>query len=349
MNNEVNEIISINQSKMNELLNLLEELVINKMRVEKINRELKNNEYRKVLEQEIQLVAKVQDVVKSIQTAEIDVIFKKITDSLILDCQKIIFDGKDAEFDINLEMPIFNLIKEVIELLDSNEGIRIGASNNSSGLNISINRNNQQTISDKILSNNSGLSLSYAEETDVITWLEGVYFTGELSALQSIKNLSNTINAVIELQKGAGVLIGADITVPYSSSITMAQFIRLSDKTFAIPVDYIDKIVNNNKAEIRTANSIEFINYMGKLVPIIQIDKILEISKETAYASFVILESNNKIIAIPAQEILEQSDIVVRPKPHGLSEIKEYKGMAILDDGNITIVLDVPSIIQSYT
>jgi chemotaxis protein histidine kinase CheA len=64
LDNDKIENVITDKAKMDELLKLLEELVINKIRIEKINQELNNKEYKKVLDQETLIVSKVQEVVK---------------------------------------------------------------------------------------------------------------------------------------------------------------------------------------------------------------------------------------------------------------------------------------------
>lgn len=353
LENENNEIVVTNKNKMDELLKLLEELVINKIRIEKIKQNIKENDYRKVLDQEIQIVAKVQEIVKKIQTSEMNNVYKKLRDELTQNSENTIkydFNGEDAEFDNNLEVPILKLLKAVLKIYEelSNEYISISAYNNSSSIMIEITNSVSEAdeTQQKDIFNKEHVSLTYLSDEELTAWLDKTSLSDLMYSFQNIKNSSKMINAVIELESEKNTFKKTIISIPYSSSITKAQFIKLGNQTFAIPVEYIDKIVNINTVKIIKSNGRDFIKYMDRIISIILIDKKLDMVVEEDYVSYVVLEYNDQMKALPVNSIFEQSDIVVRPKPQAISEISEFKGMAILDDGNVTIVIDVPSLFQ---
>lgn len=353
---ENNDIVITNKTKMDELLKLLEELVINKIRIEKIKQSIKENDYKKVLDQEIQIVDKVQKILKKIQTSEMKDVFRKLLDDIKQNAKNTIkyhFYGDDAEFDNSLEASISILLKDILEIYERSNSnyISISAFNNSSSLVIQItnDRNKTTETEQKNIYNKERISLINISEAGLTKWLENVSLLDLMNVFQNIKNTSRMTNAVIELESEKSIFKSTIITIPYSSSITNAQFIKLSNQTFAIPVEYIGKIINANTVKIKKSSGIDFINYMDRIIPIILIDKKLDITIDEDYGSFVILEYNGQMQALPVNSILEQSDIVVRQKPQAISEISEFKGMAILDDGNVTIVIDVPSLFQCNT
>jgi two-component system chemotaxis sensor kinase CheA len=349
-NDKIENVIT-DKAKMDELMKLLEELVINKIRIEKINQELKNKEFKKVLDQETLIVSKVQEVVKKIQTSAIKVVYKKLLDELSKqgkNTENYHLLGEKAEFDNNLENPIFNMLKSTLEIFESakKDGIMINAVNNSSSIIIEISNCEDRGETQRDIYNSGHLSLAYAGEEELSQWLLKTSLTGSLNVFQNIKNISRTVNASVDLECEKDELGKITLSVPYSSSITKAQFIKLSNQTFAIPVEYIDKILNINAVKTEKSNGKDFIKYMDHIIPIILIEKKLEMTIEEDFTSYIVLNNNEQMKAMPVNAILEQSDIVVKPKPQAISEISEYKGTAILEDGNVTIVLDVPSLVQ---
>lgn len=351
---ENNDTVVTDKTKMDELLKLLEELVINKIRIEKIKQSIKENDYKKVLDQEIQIVGKVQEIVKKIQTSQMKNIYKKLQDELVQNSKNKVeydFTGAEAEFDNNLETHILKLLQSLLKIYEDlgNNYMSISAYNNSSSVVIEIvnSKNDTDESNQKNIFNREHVSLTYINEEELTDWLNKTSLTEYSNFFMDFKNLSLGINAVVELQSDKNKFSKVIITIPYSSSITKAQFIKLGNQTFAIPVEYIEKIVNINNAEIVKSNGRDFIKYMDHIISIILIDKKLDMVIEEDYVSFVVLEYNDQMKVLPVNSIFEQSDIVVRPKPQAISEISEYKGMAILDDGNVTIVIDVPSLFQA--
>ena len=51
--------------------------------------------------------------------------------------------------------------------------------------------------------------------------------------------------------------------------------------------------------------------------------------------------------AIVVDRILERRELVVKPLGEPLDHIQEYSGAALLDDGRIALILDVPNLAQA--
>ena len=354
MESEKNEVVVTNKNKMDELMKLLEELVINKIRIEKIKQGISSSEYQKILDQEILIVSKVQEVVKKIQTNEIEVVYKKLSENMknnSMNTQRYVFEGENAEFDSSLEAPVIDLLTEILAVHEQTDSrkILVSAVNNSSNIIIQIVNCNEDEIEEctKNIYENEHISLTYVSEDVLKSWLSKTSLSDFTGAFQNLRSSAKMLNAAVELESEKQVYKKASITIPYSSSITKAQFVKLADLTFAIPVEYIDKIINSNIVKIEKSNGRDFIKHMDRIIPIILIDKKLDLVVDEEYLSYVVLSYNDQMKALPINLILEQSDIVIRPKPQAISEISEYKGVAILDDGNVTIVLDVPSLVQA--
>jgi two-component system chemotaxis sensor kinase CheA len=67
--------------KFEQLINLIEDLVINKIRLEKINNEYEAKELNQVLTQEILTTSSIQDIVKKITMVPISMLFNRIEKS----------------------------------------------------------------------------------------------------------------------------------------------------------------------------------------------------------------------------------------------------------------------------
>ena len=73
--------MEVNAAKFEELINLIEDLVINKIRLEKINNEYEAKELNQVLNQEILTTSCIQDIVKKITMVPISTLLAKVEKS----------------------------------------------------------------------------------------------------------------------------------------------------------------------------------------------------------------------------------------------------------------------------
>lgn len=328
--------MEVNKDKMEELLQLIEELVVNKIRIKKIEDEVKDSEVKKVLSQEVQVVSKIQDVVKKIQTENMNIIYSNLEGYLGEKINRLEFVGLEAEFDNYNESYIFETLKafiddelKFIEDLTSDK-INVTAKNDSSNIIIEISNKKSSNIREFMdKEKKSYLNLVDINVDEIEEWLKEVY-------LQTV-----SLNGAIEIFLDEDFSQRIVIIVPLSSSIIKAQLVEINNQTYAIPMESIEKVMNINSSENRVSNGVQLINYMGSIIPIIPIDKNLGLSLEKEFSHYVVLKMNQRMKALPVNSLLEQTDVVVRSKPKIIQDIKEFKGMAVLGDGYVTMVFDI--------
>lgn len=324
--------MEINNEKMEELLQLIEELVVNKIRIEKVQEETTNLEVKRVLGQEVQTVSKIQEVVKKIQTESMSIIYDKMKEQFGESFEALDFNGKEAEFDNFNEKHIFNilniLIKNILE--STNEKIVLTSHNDSSNLILEIiskKTGNIESFMEK--QKKTYLSVTSLGEDEIELWIKPVY--------SDIKLMNGSMEIFAEDGHEQRIII----TVPLASTIIKAQLVEINNLTYAIPMDCIEKVMNLDTAEKRTSNGVSLVDYMGTIIPVIPIDKTLGCNLKSEFSNYVVLKFNNKMKVLPVNFLLEQTDVVVRSKPKVINDVKEFKGMAVLGDGYVTMVFDI--------
>lgn len=348
--------MEINDDKMGKLLKLIEELVINKIRIEKIQDMSEDLEFKKVIGEEVQIVSKVQEAVKKIQNENIQTIYLKLKNYFNDKSLNIIFNGEDSEFDNYNGDLIFNLLMVMIQdsinnnYSDENEKTVISASNDSGNLIIVV--TNKRTINYRKLIQKFDkryIPLTNLSEEEIDDWIEQAEIGTSLEAFKKVHKYAKSLNAFIDIFCENGMNQKIIITIPLSSSIMKAQLVEIKNQTYAIPFDYIEKVMNANSADKRVSNNKKLIKYMDNTISVICIEDILEIEFNDEFSNYVVLKFNNQMKALPVNSLLEQTDVVVRPKPKAIYEIMEFKGMTILGDGDVTMVFDIPYLLTNLS
>lgn len=365
-----NEFSTVNSKKMAELITLIEELVINKSRIEKMKNDLPSAKYSKVLEQEIRLTSQVQEVVKKMRMVEIKTVFAALPQFIYTCCDqckkdvKLSIDGEHIEVENSIVGAISSvlrlLLKNLIENDFETQGIReqygksisnnlkIKASSDSRNILLSIESDGKGFDFENVtrILNRNYINFVHMNEKEIENLLN---ITDCLSSVQDILSIRSSITALgggIELEGKKDKLTRINITIPLSSSITEALLVKVADQVFAIPLEYISTIVNTSNVKIKNSLNKDLILYMGKAIPLIRIADSLNLPVQNSNSScIVIVKANNKESALLVDSLLDQADVVIKPKPQVLNDIPEFKGTTILGDGNVTLVLDILSII----
>lgn len=83
------------------------------------------------------------------------------------------------------------------------------------------------------------------------------------------------------------------------------------------------------------------------VIPIVRLDKILEIPKDektTKQLTVVIVKKGERLSGFLVDSLIGQQEIVIKSLGKLLSGIKFMAGATILGDGNVALILDVNSL-----
>lgn len=340
---------------MDELLSLLEELVINKIRIEKMQNEVESSQHKRILGNEIQSVSKIQNVIKDIQTTTVGPIYRKLIKHLRDSSSCIDFHGENSKLDNFNEEHLYEILRILIDYIinsqkcDTEKNITVSASNDSTNLIIAINgfKNivNERKLIQKF--NKDFIPLTYLMEEEVDNWIEEAGLSDSVNSFREVYKTAKLWNISVEIKSRKDRNEEILISIPISSSIIKAQLIQIDKLIYAIPMDYIEKIMSLNSVEKRESCNRQFIMYMGSCIPVLSIYDELNLNGSSEISGYIVLKYNDRMKALPVNSLLDQSDIVIRPKPLIIGEIKEFKGTTILGDGSVTMVFDIPYVVEN--
>ena len=87
----------------------------------------------------------------------------------------------------------------------------------------------------------------------------------------------------------------------------------------------------------------------GELLPLIRLYKLFGVvptTEDPTEALIVIVEEDGKRCSFLVDELLGQQQIVIKNLGEGLGRIEGVSGGAIMGDGKISLIIDVPSLIK---
>ncbi|NLY76978.1 MAG: chemotaxis protein CheA [Tissierellia bacterium] len=171
--------------------------------------------------------------------------------------------------------------------------------------------------------------------------------SGRGVGLDVVKNKIESINGTIELDSQRGKGTTFTIRIPLTLAIIQALLIKLKDETYAIPLSSITEIINVNKENIRSIQEHEIMLYRGKTIPIVRLDKLmgLEMDELTDEYIAVVVRKGDKLAALLVNSLIGQQEIVIKPLGKYLSSIRYFTGATILGNGDVSLILDVNSLV----
>jgi two-component system chemotaxis sensor kinase CheA len=172
--------------------------------------------------------------------------------------------------------------------------------------------------------------------------------------VEKIRELGGSLK--IHSEKDAGTTF--TLIVPFSRAILKAQLFHVAGELFAIPIEYIETIFQFKQEKAEYVENTLYYKFNSKLIPAIQLEQHFQFKDATnedlrlhSKSKVAILckkdDMNSAVFIV--DDIMQQTDIVVKPFKSNYSDSRDILGSTILDDGSVCLILDVLTIITSKT
>jgi len=165
---------------------------------------------------------------------------------------------------------------------------------------------------------------------------------------ESIESIGGSIK--IESKVGLGSKFHLFLPIPKSVLIANCLFVRTNSAKVGITSDEVEKVINLTESNINNFENTQTIFYNDHLVPLIDLDNLLnlEANNHQDGKKIVILKDKQgtRLVGVVVQEILEFEDTIVKPIIHNINTMGFYKGATFVDEGNVSLVLNSEKIMD---
>lgn len=165
---------------------------------------------------------------------------------------------------------------------------------------------------------------------------------------KNLENLNGSIQVFTEVGKGTEFRI----ELPLTLAIMRTLLFQSTDNLYSIPLSAVAETNRISKEEIKYVNNRKAINLRGKVLPLIHIEELfnLPVPQISGDYYFVIVVKNAKgQVGIIVEKLLGEEEVVVKTLSKLLGETRGISGAAILGQGEVAFILDVPSLLAYVT
>lgn len=176
--------------------------------------------------------------------------------------------------------------------------------------------------------------------------------SGRGVGMDVVKTRINQLNGMIEIDSIPGKGTTMLIKVPLTLAIMPTLMVKLGDKeqTFALPLVNVSEILELDMNNINVVNGHKVILVRGKPVPLIYLSNCLtnhmgDYEGTTAHVVVVTVGTNH--VGLLVDKLVGREEVVIKPLGAMLQGTTGLAGATITGNGNIALIIDLPSLIQS--
>ena len=377
--------VRVDIEKLDTLMNLMGELVINKVRLEQIGQTHRLSELTETLEQMDRVTTDLQNIVMKVRMVPVSQVFNRFP-RMVRDVTKelnkeinLTIEGEDTELDRTvideIGDPIMHLLRNSldhgIEMPDEREAKgkpRIGevgliARHEGNNVVIMVTDDGKGIDADVIRRKAVEKGLYSQDEVDSMDDADAVriVFLPGFSTAEKISDISgrgvgmDVVRSKIESLSGhvdveTHVNEGSvfKIKLPLTLAIIQAMLVQVQNEMYAIPLASIDSTLSVQPNDIRTVQNNEVIVLRGEIIPIIRMEETLMVPhvRDAQELFVVVVHAGDSKAGIVVDKLIGQQEIVIKTLGNLFLGLKMFSGATVLGDGRVALILDVATMLN---
>ena len=309
--------IRVSIERLDILMNLFEELVIDRGRLQSISTEVNHSELTETVERMSRVMGDLQNIVLTMRMVPVETVFNrfpKMVRSLSRDLHKKInleIIGAETELDRTvideIGDPLVHLIRNSLDHGIESPEARVAKGKPEEGTVIlrayhsgnyvfieieddgaGINRDKvlKKAIDKGIVTKDAALRLSDKEINELIL-ASGFSTADQISdisgrgvGLDVVKSTIESLGGSISIESTQDVGSIFSIQLPLTLSIISVMLVEIETEIYAVPLSSIIETSIIKKSDILNAHKQKVIDFRGKIVPLIFLDEIFEVPRQ---------------------------------------------------------------------
>lgn len=378
--------IRVDIERLDALMNLFSELLIDRVRLEQLASEVGRPELTETVEHMARVSSDLQNIVLKLRMMPVETVFNRFP-RMIRDIARnlnkkveLVVTGADTELDRTvvdeIGDPLVHLLRNALDhgLEETSERIRLGkpetgtvylrAYQSGNHVFIEIEDDGRGIDRDKVMNKAIQNGIISSEDAERMTDHEiyQLLFASGFSTAEEISDLSGrgvgldvvrskifSLGGQVSVESTPGQGTKFSVQLPLTLSIITAMLIRVGEEKYAIPITSVVETDLITSEDLRSVHGMEMMNFREHVIPLVDLAEVLEVPQPADRAQemhVVIIHKGEKMAALIVDEFIGQQEIVLKTLGDYLNKVFVVSGATILGDGQVALILDTNALIK---
>ena len=377
--------VRVETAKLDILVNLVGELVINRTRVLELGKGADKELLEGSLEQLKRITNDLQSAVMTLRMFPIKQVFHRfprmVRDLAIGQNKEVelVITGEDTELDRTIVNqvgdPLVHLLRNAVDhgietpeerkakgknpagrivLEAHHEGSHVVVSVSDDGKGIDPEAIKKKVLEKGIVSSQELEIMNGSELVNLIfrsgfsTSETVTDISGRGVGMDVVKTSVEAINGTVELKSEIDKGSHFVLRLPLTLAIIHALMVKAGNEIYAIPIEAILENIFVEPDEIRTVNRDRVITLREEVLPLSSLSESLGMGtfKQRKMYPVVVVRAGNKKAGLIVDDLLGQQEIVIKSLSKFVDGIRGIAGATVLGDGRVALILDVATLLE---
>lgn len=376
--------VRVGIERLDSLMDLVGELVINKIRLMQLTSENNFHILEETLASLDRLTNELQEEVIASRMVPMEQIFNRFP-RMVRDIAKkeakeieLIMTGSDIELDRTVQDevgdPLVHILRNCMDHGIEPPEIRKQQGKNSMGTITLTARREKNYVVIEIEDDGKGMDpekfrevvvkkgimtkeeVARLSDTEVlnISYLPGfstaekvTEVSGRGVGMDVVKTKIESMGGTVSIESKIGKGTKISLKLPLTVAIIQSQMVQVGKDIYAIPISNVIRGVAIRKDQIKTIRSEEVVIVRGEVVPLVRLHKLFGLDSNCSNGLIVVMVERNGInVGLVVDRLIGKQEIIIKNLDNRfLKGLKGFAGATIMGDGNVALILDVGTLL----
>ncbi len=173
--------------------------------------------------------------------------------------------------------------------------------------------------------------------------------SGRGVGMDVVKKNIELLRGRIEIRSTQGKGTTFTIRLPLTLAVIDGQVVRIGSDRYIMPINSIVRSLRPTRDQVSTVQGRgELILERGELIPLVRLYKLFRVvpsTEDPMQALVVVVEADGRKCCLLVDDLLGQQQVVIKNLGEALGRVRGVSGGAIMGDGRVTLILDVPGLV----
>ena len=174
--------------------------------------------------------------------------------------------------------------------------------------------------------------------------------SGRGVGMDVVRRNIQALHGRVDVQSTPGQGTTITLRVPLTLAITDGMFVRVGDERYIVPTTNVVVSFRPERSALFTVGGRgEMVRLRHDVLPLVRLHRLLDVPgacDDPAAALLMVVGAGERRCALLVDSIVGQQQVVAKPVTAGIGDVPGISGAAILGDGRVGLILDVPQVLE---
>ena len=178
--------------------------------------------------------------------------------------------------------------------------------------------------------------------------------SGRGMGMDIVKSKIEGLNGTVDIESTPGCGTTMTIRLPVTLAILPSLMVDISGDVFAMPMEAVTEIASVGQDCLSTVHGQQMATVRGRVISLLKLGDTLSFHRSSRCAeasqsqktTLVIVGETGQEIGLAVDRVIGEEDIVIKSIAENYKNVLGIAGASILGDGRISLILDIPTLIE---